>query len=120
MSFLSVLKSIGGVFGKVTAVVQPLEPAIAAIPVYGPAFDTIFNTVVSVEGLFAGAASGLGAAKKSVVTQVVAATVPAAQQPAPATLSTTIDEIVAALNALQAAQAKASAPQPPASGQPTA
>ncbi len=109
MSFLSVLKSIGGVFGKVTSVVTPLEPVIGAIPVYGPAFDTIFNAVVSVEGLFTGVASA-GAAKKSVVTTVVNATVPAAQAVPPATLSTTIDEIVAALNALQAAQVKAATP----------
>ena len=111
MSFLSVLKSIGGVSGKVTAVVQPLEPVIAAIPVYGPAFNTIFNTVVSVEGLFAGVASA-GATKKSFVTTVVNATVPAAQAVPAATLSTTIDEIVAALNALQAAQVKAATPAP--------
>lgn len=108
MSFLSVLKSIGGVFGKVNSVVAPLEPVIAAVPVYGPAFDTIFNAVVSVEGLFAGAVSA-GAAKKSVVTTVVNAALPAAQAvPAP-TLSTTIDEIVTALNALQTAQAATAA-----------
>ena len=109
MSFLSVLTSLGGGFGKVTSVVTPLEPAIAAIPVYGPTFDTIFNAVVSVESLFTGVASA-GAAKKSVVTTVVNATVPTAEAVPPATLSTTIDEIVAALNALQAAQVKAATP----------
>ena len=101
MSFLSVLKSIAGVFGKVDAVVTPLEPAIAAIPVYGPAFDGIFNAVVGVESLFAGAA-GAGAAKKAAVTAVVTATAPTV--PAE-TVSATIDQIVAALNALQKAQA---------------
>lgn len=102
MSFLSVLKSIGSVFGKVESVVVPLEPAIAAIPVYGPAFDGIFNMVVGVEGLFAGAAKA-GAAKKATVIAAVNATAPA---PVPeTTLSTAIDQIVAALNQLQAAQA---------------
>lgn len=102
MSFLSVLKSIGGVFGKVTAVVTPLEPVIGAIPVYGPAFDTIFNAVVGVESLFAGTLK-TGAAKKAAVTTVVNATSPAPiAEPA---LSASIDQIVAALNQLQAAQA---------------
>jgi tRNA U34 5-methylaminomethyl-2-thiouridine-forming methyltransferase MnmC len=124
MSFLSVLKSIGGVFGKVTSVITPLEPVIAAVPVYGPAFDSIFNSVIAVEQLFANllptttpagtpaATAQAGALKKSVVTAIVNST---AATPIPeATLSTTIDQIVAALNALQAAQAKVSTPAPAA------
>lgn len=109
MSFLSVIKSIENVFNKVTSVVTPIEPVIATIPVYGVAFDTIFNTIVAVEGLFTGLVPQTsvqvktGSTKKAVVTTIVNSTVPT---PIPeATLSTTIDQIVAALNQLQAAQA---------------
>ena len=111
MSFLSVLQSINSVFTtKINPVVTSLEPAIGAIPVYGPAFDAIFNTVVAVESLFAGLGGATtGVAKKTVATTVLAAVAPAI--PA-ATVSSTIDEIVAALNALQAVQAKVSVPAP--------
>lgn len=107
MTFLSVVKSIGGVFNKINAVVQPLEPAIAAIPVYGPAFDTIFNTVMSVENLFAGSVSGLGAAKKTVATTIVNATAP--EPIDSAALAMAIDQIVTAMNTLHSAQAAVSA-----------
>ncbi len=112
MSFLSVLKSIGGVFGKVTAVVTPLEPVIGAIPVFGQEFNTVFNAVVAVESLFAGTPK-TGAEKKLVVTKVVNATSPSPiTEPA---LSASIDQIVAALNQLQSAQAAVSV-NPPATG----
>jgi hypothetical protein len=111
LSFLSVLKSIGSVFGKVTAVVTPLEPVIAQVPVYGPAFDTVFNAIVGVEGLFVGAttaATTVGAAKKTTVTAIVNATTSATIDQA--ALSGAIDQIVGALNSLQAAQASLSPP----------
>lgn len=121
MSFLSVFKSIGKVFGKVNAVVIPLEPVIAAIPVYGGAFDTIFNAIVGIESLFVGTVgaaaaggAGNGAAKKTAVTAIVNATVAAPASIPDTTLSTTIDQIVAALNQLQAAQAALSHPAPAA------
>jgi hypothetical protein len=111
MSFLSVLKSIGSVFGRVAQVVTPLEPAIAAVPVYGPAFNTVLNAVVGVEALFVGATESpntVGAAKKIAVTAIVNATTSATIDAT--VLSTAIDQIVTALNMLQAAQAAVAPP----------
>ncbi len=116
MSFLSVLKSIGtgveNVFGKATAIVTPLEPVINVIP-GGAAFSTIFNSVVGVEQLFAGigtqataaAPATVSAAKKSIATQLVTATLPAGTPVlTPEQMSAAIDQIVAGLNQLQAVQ----------------
>jgi|HubBroStandDraft_4_1064222.scaffolds.fasta_scaffold07531_1 hypothetical protein len=111
MSFLSILGKISSIFGKVNAVVTPLEPAIAAIPVYGPAFDTILNAVAGVEALFAGSV-GAGAAKMAAVQSVVAAVAPGAATPAMVTQQA--NAIVAALNALQAAAALKPVTTPPA------
>jgi hypothetical protein len=105
MSFLSVLHDIGSIFGKITPIVTSLEPVIGAIPVYGTAFNTIFNSIVTIEGLFAGVLQA-GTTKKAVVTTIVNATITTAQAVPAAVLSAAIDEIVAALNTLQVAQGK--------------
>jgi hypothetical protein len=113
MSFLSVIKSINSVFTKVNSVVTTLEPAIELVPAYGPAFNTVFNAIIEVENMFTAlipsstpttvtSNSQISAAKKAVVTTIVNSTSPAAIPEA--TLSTQIDQIVAALNQLQASQ----------------
>ena len=104
MSFTSVLKSIENFFTKTVAVVQPLEPIISVIP-GGVIFNTIFNSIATIEGAFAGI-TGLGAAKKAAVTAIVNST--PGISVASDTLSTTIDEVVTGLNALQTAQNKVS------------
>lgn len=111
MSFLSVLQHIGSIFGKVNAVVTPLEPAIAAIPGWGIAFDTVFNAVIGAESLFAGSV-GAGPAKLAAVQSVVASVAPGAVHPD--MVAQQASAIVAALNALQAAASiKPVAPAPP-------
>ena len=108
MSFLSVLKSIGHVITGVTSTATTFDPLIAAIPVVGPVAVTVLGAITSAEGLITTAANG--AAKKAVVTAVVNAQHTNVNQ---SQLSSTIDQIVAALNALQAAVA--SVPAVPAS-----
>ena len=103
MSFISVLKSITSVFTKVNDIVAPLEPTIAAIPGWGSAFNLIFNSVMTVEQLFASIPNQTGAQKKQVAETVINASVPGFD---PTVLSTVIDEIVTAMNQLQATQAK--------------
>ncbi len=100
MSFLSVLKTIGHVFVTGTAVATSVEPLIGAIPVAGPIAVTILNAITAAEGLITTAANG--AVKKQVVTAVVNAQHPGVDQ---SHLSTTIDQVVAAMNALAAALA---------------
>jgi hypothetical protein len=111
MSFLSVLKSIGHVFGAVATAATPLEPLIGAIPVAGPIADTVLSAITAAEGLVTTASQG--AAKKAVVTAVVNAQHPGVDQSA---LSTTIDQVVAAMNALSTALASIPAPAPAAKG----
>jgi hypothetical protein len=106
MSFLSVLKSIGHVIGTVVTDAKPLTPIISAIPVAGPIATTILGAIAAAEGLITTVSSG--AVKKSVVTAVVNAQHAGVNQ---SWLSATIDQIVAALNALNAAL---SSVQPPA------
>lgn len=108
MSFLSVLKTIGSVFTKVNAVVQPLEPVIAAIP-GGSTFDSYFNTIVQIEQLFEGVAStpASSAAKLSIASQVIAAKNPTVS---PETIPPVVNTIVASLNALQGVQTSVAAP----------
>jgi hypothetical protein len=111
-SFLGVLKSIWhGVEGAANAV-QPFEAAIATIPVVGGPAAIILNAIVAAEKIVP--AAGNGAAKKTAVTSLVNAAAPGID---PTTLSTAIDEIVTALNALNAAAAKlpTTAPAPKAS-----
>ncbi len=103
MSFLSVLKTIGHVIGGLPAAVAPLNPLIAAIPVAGPLAVTILGAVAAAENLVQAANSG--PVKKSIVTAIVNANHPGTDQ---ATLSTTIDKIVAAMNALSVALGAAS------------
>ena len=105
MSFLSVLKSIGHVFGEITTAAAPLEPLIGAIPVVGPIANTILQAVIAAEGLITTAANG--SAKKAVVTAIVNAQHTGVDQ---TTLSAKIDQIVAAMNALQVALASIPAP----------
>lgn len=102
MSFLSVIQDIFGIFSKVSAVVTPLEPVIATIP-GGTTFNTIFNYVVQVEQLFAGTVSQ-GPAKKAVVTALVNAQ--AGISITPTLLSSTIDEVITNMNALQTTKTK--------------
>ncbi len=110
MSFLSVLKVIGNVFTKVAGINTQLQPIISAIP-GGAAFETIFNTVVSVEQMVAAALGGtpppsspaLSAAKKALADQIIAST-PEGSALTPETRSAAIDNVVTHLNGLQAIQ----------------
>ena len=102
MSFLSVIKGIGHVFAGVTTAATGLEPVLSLIPGVGPVAITLLNAAVSVEGLITTAANG--AVKKNIVTAVVNAQHAGVNQSA---LSATIDEVVAAMNALQKALAGA-------------
>jgi hypothetical protein len=99
MSFLSVLGSIGHVVKTGVADVMPFEPAIAAIPVAGGPIVAVLSAITAVEGIVS--KSGAGTAKKAAVTAVVNAAAPGID---PAALSTSIDQIVAALNALTKAE----------------
>ena len=97
-SFLSALKSIGHVFGKVVTVADKLDPLISAIPVFGPIAVAVLNAITTVEGLIP--TTGSGAAKKAIVTSAVNAQVPGINS---MVLSSAIDAIVAAFNDLQTA-----------------
>jgi hypothetical protein len=101
-SFLSVLSSIGHIFGVVSGVEKSVAPIVGVIPVVGPIVNTIFGAITAAEGLITSASNG--AVKKSVVTAVVNAQHPGVDQTA---LSKTIDEVVAAMNALSVALAGA-------------
>ena len=102
MSFLSVIKSIGHVFAGVTTAATGLEPILSLIPGVGPIAVTILNAVAAAEGLVTTASTGT--VKKNIVTAVVNAQHADVNQTA---LSATIDEVVAAMNALQKALAGA-------------
>lgn len=95
MSFLSVLKTIGHVFAGVATTIAPLDPLIGAIPVVGPLAVTILGAISAAENLVTAAVAG--PVKKSIVTAIVNANHPGVDQ---ASLSATIDKIVAAMNAL--------------------
>lgn len=101
-SFLSVISSIGHIFGVVTGAEKTVAPLVGAIPVVGPIVNTIFGAITAAEGLITSASQG--AVKKSVVTAVVTAQHPGVNE---SSLSKTIDEVVAAMNALSAALAGA-------------
>lgn len=110
MSFISVLKSIGHVFKTGVGVADQLAPEIAAIPVAGAPIVAVLGAITAMEQLIP--QSGAGAAKKQAVTTVVNAASPGID---PATLSTAIDQIVAAFNAIDtviAALNKAAPAQP--------
>lgn len=110
MSFLSVLKTIGSVFEKIAGINNQLQPVISAIP-GGAAFETIFNTVVSVEQMVAAALGGtpppsspaLAAAKKSLADQIIAST-PQGAALTPEVRSAAIENVVTHLNGLQEIQ----------------
>ena len=99
MSFLDIGSFFSGFFGMVNRVQQ--SGIAADFPLYGGPVQSILSMVVALESMFPH--GGMGIAKKAAVTAVVAAAHPTLDAP---TLSTAIDGIVAALNALQAAAAK--------------
>jgi len=107
MSFLSVLKSIGHVVATGAADMAPFEPAIAAIPVAGAPIATVIGAITAVEGLVPHA--GAGPAKKAAVTSVVTAAIPTID---PVALSSAIDQIVTALNAMSKASVALSTKAP--------
>ena len=89
---------IGHVIATGVTDVAPFTPVLSVIPVAGPIITTVIGAISAVEGLVP--QSGAGAAKKQAVTTVVNAAAPGID---PAALSTAIDQIVAAFNALAAA-----------------
>lgn len=100
-SFLSVLKAIGRGIETFASLAAPALPEIGLIPVAGPAISAVVQGIVAMEKILP--QSGVGAAKKAAVTAIANAAAPGLDQ---ATLSTAIDEIVAALNQMAAAEAK--------------
>lgn len=102
MSFLSFLKTIGNDIGIGVGIVKPFAPTIEAIPGFGSVFGLVFNAIVAVEGLIQ--APGSGAVKKTAVSSIVTGAIPTID---PTALAELIDAIVAILNALQQAFAKA-------------
>jgi hypothetical protein len=104
MSFLGVLKAIGhGVLVGLGAA-EKLSPEIAMIPMIGAPASAILSAIAAVEQAIP---NGGGAAKKTAATTLVNATAPGID---PATLSSTIDSVVAGLNTLTAALAALKAP----------
>lgn len=101
MSFLSVVKSIWHGIEGAANFAAPFAGEIATIPIVGGPAAIILNAIIAAEKIVP--AAGNGAAKKTAVTALVNAATPGI--PA-ATLSTVIDELVAALNAANAATAK--------------
>jgi hypothetical protein len=99
MSFLSILKEIG----KVIVGVEPFTPVVSAIPVVGPAASAVINAIYTAEQAII--APKQGAAKKVVATAIVGASGTTATATAE-TISQVIDEVVAGLNAVNAALAK--------------
>lgn len=101
MSFLSVIKSIGHALGVGAAIVTSptIEPIVEVLP-GGALAIAILQAIVAAEQMIPGAQTG--PAKKQVVTTVVSANNPTIDSVA---LSGVIDNIVAALNALQGATA---------------
>jgi hypothetical protein len=97
MSFLSILKEIG----KVIVGVEPFTPVVSAIPVVGPAASAVINAIYTAEQAII--APKQGAAKKVVATAIVGASGTTATAE---TISQVIDEVVAGLNAVNAALAK--------------
>lgn len=95
MSFIGVLKHIGHIVGIVSEDAAPFGSLISLIPVFGPVASTVLAAIVAEEKNVQSA--GAGAAKKAAVTAKVNVLAPGID---PATLSTAIDEMVAALNAL--------------------
>ena len=104
MSFLSVLKSIGHVVATAAGVETQFAPVVGAIPVAGSLINTIFNSIVAVEGLIT--AANQGPLKKQIVTAIVSAQHPEADKKA---LSTTIDNVVAGMNTVDEALTNVSA-----------
>lgn len=97
MSFLSILKEIG----KVIVGVEPFTPVVSAIPVVGPAASAVINAIYTAEQAII--APKQGAAKKVVATAIIGASGTTATAE---TISQVIDEVVAGLNAVNAALAK--------------
>lgn len=109
MSFLAVIKSIWHGVSTAANFAAPDAAAIASIPIVGGPAALIIQAIVAAEKLVP--VNGQGAAKKTAVTAIVNAAQPGID---PSTLSTVIDELVAGLNALQAASAKLPAVAPAA------
>lgn len=105
MSFLSVIKHIWGGVETFANIAAPAEPEIAMIPMVGAPFAAIIQGITLMEKILPGA--GAGPQKKVAVTAITNAAVPGIDQ---GTLSTVIDEVVQALNAMAAAQDKLGGP----------
>lgn len=114
MSFISVLKSIGHVVKTGVADIEPFAPVIAAIPVAGGPISAVIGAIGAVESLIP--QPGSGAAKKQAVTTVVNAAAPGID---PTALSSAIDQIVAAFNAIATASANLQKQATPAAVTPT-
>ncbi len=110
MSFLSILKTIGKDIGIGA---QFAAPILSLIPGVGTVAGTVLNSIVAVEQLVT--ASGTGAAKKAAATTIINTVHPGLNQ---TELSTTVDAVVAALNALETALGAAPAAAPPATSSP--
>ena len=110
MSFLHTLESIGGFIRKGTGIVAPFAPIVEAIPTIGPIFGTVFAAIVAVESIVPNGATLPGSAKKAAVTTLVQAAHPSVDSQG---LSTGIDAIVSALNALHQAGVSLSASKQP-------
>ena len=114
-SFLSFFSHLNTDVKKVLTVASPFVQYAGLVPGVGTAITTIFNTVVTLEGLIP--TSGNGAVKKATAVAAVNAQMPGLDQ---AHLSAGIDQLVLALNSLAALEPKpgaqsgqiASAPPP--------
>jgi hypothetical protein len=109
MSFLTILKGIGHVLQVGVTDVAPFAPLIGAVPVVGPIFTTVFQSIFAVEQIITPANSG--AAKKAAAIQLINAVHPGLD---PAALGAAIDAVVAALNSVEAAIGKLPVPATPA------
>jgi hypothetical protein len=96
-SFLSFFQHLNTDVKKGITVAQPFVQYAGLIPGFGTAFTTIFNTVATLEGLIP--TSGQGTVKKATAMAAVNAQVPGLNQ---THLSASIDQLVAALNAIAA------------------
>lgn len=106
MGFTSFIKTLGKDIGIGA---QFAAPILTLIPGVGTIAGTVLNTVVAVEQLVT--TSNSGAAKKAAATTIVNTIHPGLNQ---ADLSTYMDAVVAALNALDMALGKAPAIPAPA------
>ena len=94
---------------SVANLAQPYAGQIAMVPVVGGPADIVLQAILAIEKLVPASpgATQNGAVKKALVTSIVNASV--ATPIAPAKLSTSINALVAQLNALEAEMAKITA-----------